>query len=421
MISYAKLSKLSLIYILMIALFSRFTEHYYLWKILLLVILGCLLSFDAFRKALTKILLNKYLAILCGLVLLNFIKFQDQGYFFGNLNLLFWPFLSVLIIVSLYLSDPISVSKTIDKAFIPLNFIMIFNLVVLIIQCSGIPVFIKSSWRAMNSYYEDLCCGLFGYNGTHELTMFLLFMNALNLHHYSKLKHNNKTIFLGYIFIVNIVVAITSTKNDNIAMFLFMPLFIIIDVIVAEYLKREKVTAVLHKFGKYIGIVVILVVCAFVLPSTRDFISEYVLIRVKMVFDVRNARYQINGSNERLAIPLMALCEEDGWILGKGIGTASYGGGTFFGFNHFGLSSIGSLIMTGGIWFYLSYTMFYSKTIAKMIGSKHKFPEITCFLSVIFLTAYTIFYTSFVTTIWCCLYFMILGITRQEFKMRFTK
>ena len=65
--------------------------------------------------------------------------------------------------------------------------------------------------------------------------------------------------------------------------------------------------------------------------------------------------------------------------------------------------------MTGGIWFYLFYTLFYAKTIMKMVKSKRKFPEILCFGLIVLLTIYTIFYTSFVTPIWYTFFFMVIG------------
>ena len=417
MVSYTKLSKITLIYIMLLGLFSRYTEHYYLWKIIFLCMFGCLCVSRKFVKQLCKIISNKYLIFSIAISLFSICFSNNNMYLISNLNLLLWLFLFMITIVTIFLSEPENVSTVLKKSCLPLNVLMIINLVILIIQCMGIPIFIKNSWRELNSYYEDLCCGLFGYNGTHELTMFLLFMNAFNLSSWSNCRKNKKA-FIVYICIVDVLIALTSTKNDNIAMVLLIPFFLVVYLLVIEYLKKEKISIILNKFGRYIVILCVMVLVAFMIPSTRKFINEYVLIRVNMVINVTNPRYQINGSNERLAIPLNALYHINGWLFGEGIGAASYGGGSFFGYNHFGLSSIGTLVMTGGIWFYLFYTLFYAKTIMKMVKSRHKFPEILCFGLIVLLTIYTIFYTSFVTTIWYTFFFMVIGNDKNKRGLR---
>lgn len=125
--------------------------------------------------------------------------------------------------------------------------------------------------------------------------------------------------------------------------------------------------------------------------------------------------YQIAGSNEIFAIVFNALSSASGWLFGKGFGTADFGGCSCFGYGSFGLSSIGSFIMIGGIWFYLLFTYHMTKELQYLVNNRTRvdFLGIIIFGVVCVCSAYTILYTSFVSIFWFGMIFLELGFYKK--------
>lgn len=409
-----KLSEIIVIYMITMGLFSRITELFYIWKIGFLILFVSWCFCRSSREKIGLLFRNPYLIGVLFCMLGSILLAEDSTYLLYNLKLILWPMLFLVTIVSIYLGMPEDIGNLMRKLFLPLNAMLLVNLIVTAIQCMGFPLFIRESWRALNPFYPDLCCGLFGLNGTHELSMFLLFMFIYNLD-YAKDKEN-KTPYYVYTMICAVVIACISTMNDNIAMFVLMPAIFFMYFIMCELFANGWKNALISWVKKYGLFFCVLLFTILMIPATRDFINEYVIIRLKMVFNVNSEIYQINGSNERLAIVLDALSSSSGWLFGKGIGSASYGGGDFWGYAHFGLSSIGAFIMTGGIWFYLFYTLYFANAFSLLIGSKRNAKVIFMIsaLLIVVYSIYTIIYTSFVTTIWVILLFIILGIANHR-------
>lgn len=413
MIKFRDISKITFIYIIIVALFSRYIEHFYIWKILLLFLFFLQIFYKKFRKCLTNLLTNKYLVLSIIILFTSSLISTTNTYFLNNLNLLIWPNLFMILIVCIYLIYPKLIKELIDKSILPLNIMLIINLIVLMIQIYVKPIFIKSSWLNMNPYYPDLCSGLFGYNGTHELTMYILFMNILNIY-WIKKSYKNRIHILIYLFVINIITLFTATKNDNIALFILLPLFLVSYFLLIEHFKFKNLNYILFKIIKYVTLILFISIpLLFALPTLRSFIDEFVIIRTRMVLNIWNSNYQVNGSNERLAIVQTSLNNFYGWLFGLGFGTYSYGGGNYLGFEHFGLSSMGSMIATSGIWFFLFYTMYFTKTLTSIFSNNKKFIIVICFFWILGLSFYTIFYTSFVTTIWFSLIFIVLSILKE--------
>lgn len=413
MINSKKLISISFGFIFLLALFSRWTENYAIWKLVFLMIFTTWFSFNKFRRAFFKIVLNKYTFIYFGLMMISIFQGISNKYTIDNILLAIWPIIFITFIVTLYFMMPDHVLKILNKAWIPLNIIYVLNLVIITIQCSGYPLLIKKSWIEYNSFYPDLCCGLFGLNGTHEFTLFAIFMNIYIL---SKLLNNRckKSIVIYYI-ITDILLLYLSTQNDNASIFLILPMFIAIYLLLRIHFNGERVSITLTRILKISIPIIILAIIVINIPFVKRYIEEYVYIRIKMAFRITDARYQINGSNERLAIFLNALSSSRGWLFGWGVGSANLGGGNFFNFAHFGLSSIGSFTMTGGIWYFLSYALYIMRSTRYFIKSKVKFDgyAVIIFISMIVMTIYTILFTSFVSMIWFSLIFLYIGLNRR--------
>lgn len=402
-------------FILLIGLFCRYTEHFRIWKICTLALFIVLLSKKMFNWNFCKSL-NILHSIVLVVVVVAGIFFDNTTYLFGNFMLIVWPILFATIICSLVNLYGFKTEIIFFKLIIPLNIMFVFNIILALLQSQGTPVLIKNAWLEYNSFYPDLCCGLFGLNGTHEFSTFTIFMNIYLLCYARTYKKRNRGFIYIYLVVVDSLLLYLSTKNDNVAMFVILPAFIIIFLFVSEYLTIGKICSVAKKSLKYVVPLLIIGLVVVNIPTIKSYIDEYVIIRIKMVIGINKSYYHIAGSNERFAIVRTALSQPSGWLFGKGFGSADLGGGNFFEFPSFGLSSIGSFIMCGGIWFYFAYTLLLTNILSSVFSTvKDKRPlNVVIFLVTVFYTAYTILYTSFVTNIWYSLIFAMLGLLRNN-------
>lgn len=382
---------------LIIILVSGYVEHIKIWRTLSFVLfLGVILfnlnkTINIFIK--NKVFLSSFL--ICGALLVICVASTTASYASStltNLKSLFYPFCLSLAYVILTGYDVSKLRSYLNDRFAFLNIAYIVNLYVLSRQITGSGFMIKSEWSANNSYYEDLCAGLFGFNSTHVLSLFSIFMLLYNFQYsVTQLKnHFLKIVLVVYTAITEVVMIYCSMFNDNMALFVITPLFLLI-----YYLNSDKNRK--FDFAKLRRFFVIAIVGAGVLwaisklPGMDTFIDD-VIFRFNKTLFVYSAK--IKGSNERLAIVTDALSHGWGWTIGYGINTSPWRSLKTFGYEHFGISSIGSLVYLTGIWFYLALCVFYSSMSAnvKIIIDKDK-PDIihavTLFASFVTLTIYT--------------------------------
>ena len=88
---------------------------------------------------------------------------------------------------------------------------------------------IKASWMAANSFYADNCTGLFGGSSTHVVMLFTIFITIYNLEcGVNRFRGGwKKKDFCAYVFGTLGLMLLFSTLNDNTAMFIFVPIFLI--------------------------------------------------------------------------------------------------------------------------------------------------------------------------------------------------
>ena len=350
----------------------------------------------------------KELLILFILISVSLFCANDNNDTFINLRSVLVPCIGCLSLVTIMkISVGESENLLVSCAKI-INSWWILNIVTLLIQISGYPLFLKQKWVMSSPYYKDLCCGLFGQNRTHELVFFSCMVYSCNMKIYEMLGEKKKSArqLLIYTIVSEALMLFISTHNDNTAMFLFLPLSMLLRVIIKDY---NKAVGVIKKYFKYFFIAAITILAirlSLFVPSIKAVLEDYLYRRF---FDMLNYNtVGVAGSNERLAIVEFALSVRESYYFGQGFGTEIFGEHIAHGFKHFGLSSIGSTIYVAGIWYYLIQLITYYKAFVGEIIQKRKLNIIIKALILILvfcLSVYSPIFISFSSIIFLTLYF----------------
>lgn len=400
-----------LMFVTLNGLFSQYIEYTKMWNyasILLIV-----LTFISNKKWAGSILKNKGLMIsfLISIILIMIGIFTAESSAFLSVNLLKILYPVIVYLLLLYVVDREVTTFFFEKAFKFFNLMWLINLFVLWRQILGTGFMIKSKWLSLNSYYEDQCCGLFGNSGTHELSMFSIFMLVYNLYYceYVLEGKDKKRGIIIYTIITEGLMLYFSIYNENTALYVLLPGVAMLYYFLKTEWISHNISQKMIKYGKYIVFVLLLAGVLLVIPVTREYIRNVFFSKLNkvLVFEALTT----NGSNERLAIPSYALSHLWGWLFGKGFGAWKLQLGGYMGFRHFGLSSVGSFITLGGIWFYLAYCSFYACMLKRMCANRKQRGRIwiVCMLVVVFLTFYTVFFSSVVSSLWIAMSFMVYG------------
>ena len=406
-----RIEKQVLNFMLIYGLFSSYIEFSQIWNIIILFlfILIIMLSKD-FRNSIIKnsniILFTLVFLTLLGINILNS---SSHGYIVGNLTQLTKCVIILLIICGIAHENNSVFKDFLLKKFKLINFMWIINIIVLFIQERGTGFLIKNKWMAINSYYPDQCSGLFGNSGTHILALFSVFVFIYNSF-YITYKKNRKNISLitAYNYITMIIMLLLSTKNDNNSIFILYIIFICFYFFAKSISKKTQLLKKIVKVISYtfVGFLVLLVI--YKIPNINTFINETLFARINQVFsDNGNAL----GSNERLAIFYHALNNGNGWKMGNGIDSWPFDQPNYMGFVHFGLSSIGTITMLGGIWIYIYMLFYYSKIFLGKIkwDMRSIIISLTNVLILVILSIYTVILTSSILILWISLIMSIIN------------
>lgn len=405
-------------YLLVLGMFSRWFEHSRIWRLILLLLFFVLLSKRKFVHELGKILGSLWFITPVILFTLSGIFGESKEYLFFNINRISWPLIIATSIAVIVFTKPKVVSKLFDINFYFLNFFWIVNLIVLAIQCSGTPLFIKSSWLEINPYYKDQCCGLFGMNGTHELSAFSVFIIMYDLYYgYFKELKLKRSILIGFAFFTAAAMMLLSTQNDNMSLLFILPYFLLLFYLQkAVWLGKNIITKV-AKIFRYLIPLIILLIVTLQIPMIRDFMNIYVYNRlIRLLHPGTNN----SGSSVRLAAVMYSLTKGKGWFLGYGVGTYPFAEGViegqFHGFSNFGLSSMSTYVMLGGIWVYLSSAFLFARYLYLASYKKKKTGcyFIVCIGTVILFTFYTVLFNSFQTMLWLMMTFIVFGFCKDN-------
>lgn len=408
--------ELYLQFMLLLGLFFGYFEVTAFWNAGVILLTGWLLLASkriqkVVQKNATAVLL---LFCLVCFIVLNVIYMGTGTYLSYNLIQIVRPI--VILCGIFYISQEKNdiVYNFLSGNFGLLNLMWVVNLFVLGLQVAGTGFMIKASWMAANSFYADNCTGLFGGSSTHVVMLFTIFITIYNLEFgINRFRAEwKKKIFCVYVFGTLGLMLLFSTLNDNTAMFIFVPIFLI-----WYYLHKLRIVdaTLFYKIFdvlKYVFLAILLLFVLQFIPGVSDFINTTVMNKIDGVINFENTNGL--GSVERLAIASDALNRGFGWKLGQGLGAWNIMGGRYAGFLHFGLSSVGSFIYLMGIWGYLIITILYAYFMSHMRSDGAKLSFIVTFTMVNLLCFYTMFLTATHAIVWSIFIFLMLNSVRME-------
>jgi len=407
------------ILLIIVGLFSKYLECENLSMYILTLLFLCLIFMNnSFRRTLQQNGVGLYFGgtILYVYTLFNVLFTNETRYLESNLRYLFCIFCVLLIIFVLTLNSKGILSGILQNSFVLINVFGLINQIVLTLQLNIYGFMMKDSWLVINSYYADLCSGLFGLNGTHEMTYFFCFLVLYN-YYYSKYivkERKIKIILAFYNLLLIIWMSFLSTQNDNLSFAFIFTLMLGTYFIMSSIWERKKFPI---KIIKYSILTICVLVIILSIPSVNAFINEILLERLNLMFLGLNSSNAL-GSNERLGIVSYALEREFGWSFGIGLGSNRWvanAGESVMGFTHFGLNSISAFVVLGGLPFYILYVCFYSWIIWKMDKQKKDYLFLVIVvLQVVIASFYTIIFVSFVSSIWFCLSMSLFALAKHE-------
>ena len=407
--------------ILFVGMFSGYLGSLALLRYSLpVLIFWCCLSLSI-RNNLKKILKSScFLVLLFSIItIINVIMFGDNGFLGSNLRAILYGFIALLLIQLLSSSELYNIFSVLEKGLTLINFFGVFNLIVTTIQIFFIHGFlIRSEWMESNPFYEDLCCGLFGNNSTHEMTYFFCFWMLLNIYEaFCVSKPRRKWKLCVFIVSMTIWMWALSAYNDNVAFLGIYAMLVVIYIMYYTNIKYGVFVEILAKYTKYIVMICMGAVILLSIPVSQDYIINVFFDKIGRITQFKIS--DVNGSNERLAIVAYALQNGYG-MTGIGLGTHCWLGSVeenYLGFAHFGLNSISSFIMLGGIPFYSIWVLIYSWLLWKLnLDERGKIWFVAIILIVIVSSIYTVIFTSYVSAIWLALSIVVFAMTKVAIK-----
>lgn len=362
----------SIIYLIIMLLFSGYIEFRIIWHIMLIVIAIILLC--AYPKERKQIFNNVWMFLIVfstiTIIILSIINSGDFTNVLNNLRSMGYSLASLIIIAIAIARNDIMFYNIFKRRIKWLNIMLIINTIVVAIQARGTGFLIKPSWLEQNPYYDDQVAGLFGFNATNQLGMYTVFVMLLNFSYikFSFMTNIKKKIFLVYTIIIMIIMAVLSKYNDNAGFYIVTAMFIGIYLFFDMTSLTEKIYKKIQKLFSYIIISVIGVIAFFNIPATKAVLDKFLRNRVEAMLHFNEVG--MTGSNERFYQVQYGLSHKFGWFLGEGFGTAKMVQANGHGFLHFGISSMGAYIILAGIWFFILYTLLYSKLLYGIVNEK---------------------------------------------------
>ncbi len=406
-------------FLLILGMFSRWVELSRIWRLVLLLLFISLMTKKNFAREFKKLVGSLWFIIPIVLFVLSGLFGDSKEYFFFNLNRIMWPLIIATSIAIITVTKPNVVLDLFDRNFYLLNFIWIINIIILGIQCSGTPLLIKSSWLEINSYYKDQCCGLFGNSGTHELSAFSIFMIMYDLYQgYFRKKKANKEITIGFSFLTATIMLILSTQNDNMSLLFILPMFLLLFYLQKAQWSGRNTGAKILKIFKYVLPIIIIIIFFVQIPSISNYIDVEITRRIERM--LRFESIGIWGSNVRTAALVYSFTKGKGWTLGYGVGTWPFAEGVvekvFYGFSNFGLNSMSTYLMLGGVWLYIASAALFARFLYMASYKKNRTGGyyVICIGIVILFTFYTVLFNSLQTMLWLMMTFISFGLCKDN-------
>lgn len=233
----------------------------------------------------------------------------------------------------------------------------------------------------------DTICGFFGAGSTHAIALYTVFVVLYNIEHARNCGHS-KIAMLLYTAFVTVLALAFSVIVDNKAFPLFCTLGLVFYLVI-----RIRAGKVL--ISRRIDVIVLIVAGAaivFIFAPLYDSFIQKIGNYARVALAALNPSAYVSGSDERFQMITYSLIQPSSWAFGDGFGAAGIYQPQYRGYNHFGMSDYGSLVLLGGIWFYVLIVLVYVKgciTQVKLSSTVERSLFITMLLFVIACTIYT--------------------------------
>lgn len=262
-----------------------------------------------------------------------------------------------------------------------------------------------------NVFYDNIT-GFIGIYGTHRLTAFVCFLLLLNIN-LIKEKGMKQTGFL----IVNTVLILASTlwissKNDNTAMYIFIPLTLIL-----YFVNAKKVTlSTLFKVSMLVLVAIVIFSQLMKVNEIRFFFESRLISKIEgFLAFFSTGRIE----EERYAYIDYALQWLNGKSIGIGIGRVKLVGDPIISssdvsLRNWGMSNMASFIAAGGLVFTFIYILIYTYIVIAPQKNKKLFISLSIIFLALFYYGQTATSIPMVTFVWMMLYPFFIG--KKDFK-----
>ncbi len=336
------------------------------------------------------------------LLALNYCIGGSLVVFIGNMLRVFQVIIYALYLVYLKRERSEFLRNMYGKGAYLFNGVLLINLLVMYIQyrCPGAFVAVSNGPALAG---EDLISGLFGYGSTHVVAIYTTFVVVYDIDLLTRMK--TKGPLLIFTLVMSVLSLYIATLNDNKALFFFLPLGVILYAMIWASFDSRRIRGLFIAF-----FVVSLVMMILFWSSTffRSFVEQNIFHSIHIAMRALEEGAYVNGSDERFKMIVFALGHEMSWALGDGFGLAGIYQEGYVGFNHFGMSDYGSLIVLGGIWFYALLVVFYTKSLTFDVLNHRKNKGVIVFVIVILIVASSMF-TQIFTQVRIAIPFLMLG------------
>lgn len=342
--------------------------------------------------------------------------------FSGNLNILYNNMLAVLptTLVLIYIAFICKFKKKFVINFLKkqkffFNGYMVINIPVLLLQLKGYYFLAGRHPESITNFYvDDLTSGLFGYNGTGLLTMYFGFLIVYNISLYKNNEIKRKKMFFIYNIILTTFIMYVATRSDNKALFIIVPMLLIIyyieDRMNKDMSSKKKLLHLLSYVFKVAAIVTIFIFIVVPIMGLGEIFQD-IFQKIQTGWLLSNSAH---GSAERLGMIAYALNNKSIRWFGAGIAKYDWQEPYAFHFVHFGISDFGAFLCLGGV-IYISLVCVFLISIYKQL-IKDKTSIIMLLFGSIIILLYTQFLTVLSTMCSWCFFILIISKNQEKYK-----
>ncbi|MBU3191208.1 hypothetical protein K9O30_18390 [Clostridium bowmanii] len=265
----------------------------------------------------------------------------------------------------------------IKKVSVILNLYFFINVPIIIKQVSSIGFMMR--FTDGNPLYFDQITGLIGVNGTHRMTFYWVALTLINIYTYQK---NKKELILWMMISEIIFMVIISSYCDNTAFYYFFP------IILLQFFIKELSQINIKNFVKFIAIILVATACGIYIYNDNQQVNDFFNSRIKQKYEQLTGKSGQKEDEERIVLFKYALEYGDGYKLGAGIGSVTYGDSMLP--QHFGMSEISILTYQGGLIYLGSIILLYAYCSIKLLNLSSKFKVVNFLVFLIMAVNYSI-------------------------------